>query len=741
MVHERDLPSLTIPSFPPSGAGKKKKSEILYGIEKAVGRGVYFMSNVKETMDICFDHNAPSIVVKIREYRDGYNDIRVRGGKIRVFTEITKDNVAYCKELMKIVDELRHLDGVKGGIAVSETEYMATTILEEAKPLTQVIYSNVREVVEQGQYIFDTLWNMAIPAERKIREIEEGITHYESKVLENPDEIFKQIIHLGETSNELSIVSSFGGMQLIYNNFFDLYKKILDKYRRGEGKGIKWICSINEESIDLTKIFVNLGMKLRHVKSLTPMNFAVGDKELNATVESMEGGKMVRSLLTSNEPIYVKHFSSIFEELWNNGIDADDRIRDIEEGIDPAEIEIIRNPREGIKRAWSMTKTAKEEVLIMFSTSNVLRRQIQMGGLQLLKEVSEKYGVRVRLLIPADEHITSITKELKSTSPQIDIRSIEKSLQIRITIVLVDKKECIIIESKDDTKDISYSAAGLATYSNSKSIVSSYLSIFESFWNQTELYEQLEESNKRLELVNQQLKVHDKMQKEFINIAAHELRTPIQPILGLSEVLALKTGNIEQYNELIDAIIRNAKRLQQLTEDILDVTRIESQQSLIIKKEQFNLNDLIMNAINDIVIKKEIKNKNIKLLYKPNKRDNIFLNGDIQRLSRVIFNLISNAINFTSHGTILVETNKENDDDADRGGGGRIIVSVKDTGSGIDSEILPRLFSKFATKSDKGTGLGLFISKSIIEAHGGMIWAENNSDGKGATFSFALPNN
>ena len=196
MVYEKDLPSLTIPSFPPSGVGKKKKSEILYGIEKAVGRGVYFMSNVKERMDICFDHNAPSIVVKIREYRDGYNDIRRRGGKIRAFTEITKDNVAYCKELMKIVDDLRHLDGVKGGIAVSETEYMATTILEEAKPLTQVIYSNVREVVEQGQYIFDTLWSTAIPAERKIREIEEGITYYESKVLESPDEIFKQIIHL-----------------------------------------------------------------------------------------------------------------------------------------------------------------------------------------------------------------------------------------------------------------------------------------------------------------------------------------------------------------------------------------------------------------------------------------------------------------------------------------------------------------------------------------------------------------
>jgi two-component system, OmpR family, sensor histidine kinase VicK len=736
MAYEKDLPSLTITPYPPSAEGNNKKSEILYGIEKAVGRGVYFMSNVKERMDICFDHNAPSIVVKIQEYRNGYNDIRGRGGKIRAFTEITKDNVAYCKELMKLVDDLRHLDGVKGGIAVSEKEYMATTILEEAKPLTQVIYSNVREVVEQGQYIFDTLWRTAIPAERKIREIEEGITHYESKVLESPDEIIKQIVYLAESSTGLSIVSSFGGMQLIYNNFFDLYKKILDKYKKGEGKGIKWICSINEESIDLVKIFLKVGMKLRHVKSLTPMNFAIGDKELNATVESMQGGKMVQSLLTSNEPIYIKHFSSLFEELWHNGIDADDRIRDIEEGVDAADIEIIHNPKEGIKRAWSMIKTAKEEVLIMFSTSNVLHRQIQMGGLQLLKEASEKPGVRVRLLIPADERLTSTIKQVKSTYPEIDIRRIETNLHIRITIVLVDKKECIIIELKDDTKDISYSAAGLATYSNSKSIVSSYASIFESFWKQTKLYEQLGESNKQLELANEQLKINDKMQKEFINIAAHELRTPIQPILGLAEVLSSKKGNIEKYNELIDAIIRNARRLQRLTEDILDVTRIESQQSLIIKKEQFNLNDLITNTIHDIMIKREIENKNVKLLYKPNKEEDIiFLKGDSQQLARVIFNLVSNAIKFTSHGIILIKTNKEDNS----GSGSRVIVSVKDTGSGIDPEISPRLFSKFATKSDKGTGLGLFISKSIIESHGGKIWAENNTDGKGATFSFTLP--
>ena len=156
---------------------------------------------------------------------------------------------------------------------------------------------------------------------------------------------------------------------------------------------------------------------------------------------------------------------------------------------------------------------------------------------------------------------------------------------------------------KDDTEDNSYNAAGLTTYSDSKSIVSSYISIFESFWKQTELNEQLEELNKRLTEANEQLKVHDKMQNEFINIAADELRTPIQPILGLSEILRSKIvpdgrSGVGDEQKILDAIIRNAKRLQRLTEDILDVTRIESH-SLKLNKERFNLNELISNAVQD----------------------------------------------------------------------------------------------------------------------------------------------
>jgi signal transduction histidine kinase len=248
----------------------------------------------------------------------------------------------------------------------------------------------------------------------------------------------------------------------------------------------------------------------------------------------------------------------------------------------------------------------------------------------------------------------------------------------------------------------------------------------------------LEEINARLrereELIRiqyERLKESDKMKNEFINVASHELRTPIQPILTLSAVLRLKIQDVRQ-QELLDIIIRNAKRLMQLTESILDVTKMESQ-SLILKKERFDLNDIVINVMNDITLGSEfINNKNIRLSYMP---QHILLEADRVRIIQVISNMLANAVKFTKEGTITI-TSEIKDSAA--------LVSVKDTGQGLHAEVLPQLFTKFGTKSpshgvQKGTGLGLFISKNIIEAHGGKIWAENNMNGNGATFTFSVP--
>jgi two-component system, OmpR family, sensor histidine kinase VicK len=309
-------------------------------------------------------------------------------------------------------------------------------------------------------------------------------------------------------------------------------------------------------------------------------------------------------------------------------------------------------------------------------------------------------------------------------------------LESTIGILVVDRKESLIIETKNDTKDSSYDAAGLAAYSNSKPIASAYASIFDTLWKQTELHQKLSDMYERL-------RTQSNMQKEFIDVAAHELRTPIQPILGLTGILRSsnsrdKTSSAVKQEEMLDIIMRNARRLQRLADDILDVTKIESE-SLNLKKEFFNLNDVITNSVDDTITniaKKSQGTELIKLLYQP--RD-IFIEADKSRITQVISNILDNAIKFSKanankeEGVGIININAENGDD------GQAIVSIKDAGIGVDPEIMPRLFEKFASKSFQGTGLGLYICKSIVEAHGGKIWAHNNTDGKGATFSFSLP--
>ncbi|HEY6882943.1 MAG TPA: hypothetical protein VI278_02785, partial [Nitrososphaeraceae archaeon] len=526
---------MTIKPLPPDPY-PQNKSEILYGVENAVGRGVYFMSNVKERMDICFDNKAPSIVVEIKEYRNGYVDIRRRGGRIRAFTEITKDNVHYCKQLMKLVDELRHLDGVKGGIAVSESEYMATTVLEQAKPLTQVIYSNVKEVVEQAQYIFDTLWNTAVPAEQRIREIEEGTETIETKILEDKEQILYHMKDVVEKASESSVCSPIGGLQLVYENFFEDYKKIVDKQRReAEGKGIRWITCINKDNIDLVKIFLNAWVQIRHVRNLVPMNFAVDNKHFYATIDKMEGGKILEQLLISNEPAYIKHYNSIFEEIWKDGVDATERIKDIEEGLDIADIEVIPSSARAQDRYLDIVKTAEEEILWVFPTVNAFVRHYKMGAIPLaiqeaVRRRKEGRNVKVRILVPINRLVEQRVQQLKEeycychTSSDehtiiIDVRNIEQMSETKATILVVDRKASLVMELRDDSKTTFLGAIGLSTYSNSRAGVLSYVAIFENLWKQSGIYLELMKAHVRL-------KMHDKMQREFINIAAHELRTP-----------------------------------------------------------------------------------------------------------------------------------------------------------------------------------------------------------------------
>src|ERR1044072_981887 len=605
------------------------KTRVIFGKRNIIDTGIGIFNRASKSIDTCMTYTRPSLAVSLRAIKDAFLAAKRKGVRLRYITEINHHNIEDCKVLLNIVHELRHLDGVKTNFMISEGEYLAPLVQDKSEAIaSEHIYSDMTQIVEHGQCIFDTLWSKSIPAEERIKQLINGEVAAETRIVDSDDEIKKHIIHLSEISSSLSVVSNHGAMQLTYNTFLELCKKVLDKQKRGEGDGIRWIMRVEKDSIDLVKEFLKLGVKIRHVKNLAPINFAVSKHGLIATIEEMIGGGMIQNLLTSNERSYIKHFTSMFEQLWKEGVDAQYRIKDIEEKIGIAEIEIIRNPIDSIARGWEMVRSARKEINILFSSPNALKRQIAMGALPLLRNASEQQKVRIRMLVPSSDESDQLVQETKSIVANIDIRTISSSPETRISILIVDNKQCLILELKDDKQDTSYDAVGLSTYSISPTIISSYLAVFESFWKQAELFERMRE----VEI----------LEKDFINIAAHELRNPIQPIIGFSELLYSKIEN-QEHRRLLEEVILNARRLEKLARIMLDVTRIENN-SLVLSKEIVDIGKVVRDIVDSYNRKLEENAK--KLVVINDGMNSINTTIDKVRITQVICNILDNAVSF-----------------------------------------------------------------------------------------------
>jgi signal transduction histidine kinase len=406
--------------------------------------------------------------------------------------------------------------------------------------------------------------------------------------------------------------------------------------------------------------------------------------------------------------------------------------------VQPEEFKVLSNPVE--IRHWyiNLINSAKSEISLIIATPNALRRNLSGGMINLLKDAADKREVKIRLIVPAEEDQIHKAEDsfqhigLMPTSNNFEIRTIlpmtHRTSQIKSTFLIVDKQTSFIIDVKDDTRENLIEAVGFASYYRSGSRAESYSYVFDTIWRQAELYESLAQANKSLNEANKKLELQDAMEKEFINIAAHELRTPAQAIIGYSEMLKSFPDRRQQYEE---AISRNAVRLYSLVTDMLDVARIESQ-TLKIERTSFDLNQKIENVIKDIKQQKSSEYNKVRILFVPDKPITIY--ADKARIFQVLANLLSNALKFTTEGIIFVSATRND-------GTKEAIITITDSGTGIDPEILPHLFSKFKSKSEKGLGLGLYIAKNIVEAHGGEIGAYNNTNGKGATFSVKIPLN
>jgi two-component system, OmpR family, sensor histidine kinase VicK len=594
-----------------SSNSSSEKTEVLHGPENTTNAILEFLSNVHSALYICADSSWPSVAMGVDVYRNALRDVAARGVKFRVVTDITKDNLSYCKEVRK-VGELRHLGGIKGNFGVSEREYTASSTLKEATLLQQVIYSNVKELVEQQQYLFEGFWNIAIPVETRINEIEEGIIPGETKVIQIPLKIQELFIHL--------------------------------------------------------------------------------------------------------------------------------------------------------------VKSAKEEILLILPTTNAFYREERLGIIRLLKEATIERNIDVRAMTPINEVIEQKVLNMMALAvdqgKNLDVRPVHHMTSTEVTvttvtILVIDKKESLVIEKIDDSKEDFLDATGFATYSNSKPTVLSYLSIFESLWQQTELYEHVKESNEKLEKANEHLLATERAKEEFISMVSHELKTPLAPMKLYTEML-LKSipsfGNItEKQKNALQVIHKYILKLEVLISDILDVYKLDIGRFRL-KKTEVDIEGLVKQSIADFMPLTKVKR--IKLVADVRTSGTIIC--DSGRISQVLSNLVKNSIDFVpqDNGSIIIRVEEErteerqekyvslNDSITNPSAGvvnnHKVVFTVEDNGIGIKAENAANLFKKFyqidtsATRKHGGTGLGLAISRGIVEAHCGRIWLDKTYT-TGASIKFTLP--
>ena len=379
-------------------------------------------------------------------------------------------------------------------------------------------------------------------------------------------------------------------------------------------------------------------------------------------------------------------------------------------------VRVIDDPKECLSIYQKLASSTKSEALLLLPSAFELSRAQRLGIISNLTEEADKRGVNVRILCPVDESNNDLVRSIQDVYKRVKISTYQK-YSFKSIFLIVDSNQFIRAELKNPDADDFESVFGLAVYSNSKPSVESFKTFFDIAWNQITLSEEFRN--------------RERAKDDFLAVASHELRTPIQPILGYAYLAA--KGKVSQ-EEAWDGVLKEARRLQQLANDILDVTKFESG-NMIYFMDHEKINRLLASIANSV--KKDLPDGlEIAVEYDEAEAD-LQIWMDRSRMSQVITNIIGNAMKFTEQGSIKIQSKAMRDEN-------KIEIRVSDTGKGISKDVMPMLFQKFATRGHgevqnrKGSGLGLYICRAIVNGHDGEISAFNNGD-RGATFVISLP--
>lgn len=506
------------------------------------------------------------------------------------------------------------------------------------------------------------------------------------------------------TNDEINIYADVTGHALStsLNSYLDTLQ-----YLKEKGVKIRCITEISETNIRSCKLLMDVVPDMRHLDGLRGA-FGVTDREYLATATAHQKEKPVSHAIYSNVRELIDVQKHIFETLWNKSIPGERKIKEIEDGTEPEFLEVMNDSKRSTEIIINLADSITKEALVLLPNSKSMIRLHKLGIVGKLFDASRDKNAKIRIICPINDENKGLVDHLSIIAPNIKVLD---GTEGETGMIVIDNSKFFIAEVKGLSNEFA-KTIGFGLFSNSTAIIKSIRSFFEVLWKSDEL--------------NEKLKNHEKLQAEFINIASHEMKTPIQSILTYSELLCAEPEKNSTFEE---AILRNASRLKLLSNNLLDLTRIQSN-TLVIRKEKFDITGLISTIIDDFrnQIRINMENQNVDLKFEYGGQ--LFIRADKERIVQAVTNIVNNAVKFTEKGTIHVVLKNERD---------RVIVSVYDDGPGIDPEIMPNLFTKFTTKHHSGTGVGLYISKKIIEAHDGQIWARNRSNGNGSIFAFSLP--
>jgi two-component system, OmpR family, sensor histidine kinase VicK len=714
-------------------------------------RVLQLLTKAGSRLDGVGDSEAPILIVNAEQYLDALAalaDPSREGGIVipRYITDITAENIDACKKLGEELHmSLRHLDGIKSNILISERDFVVDLSLPHSTlPPTRLLYSDSRELLEQQAQLFETLWAKAIPAGQRIREIEEDKPRYETRISRDPYDILGETNKMVRDSNRYAVSSVSGGLLYAGKHSLEQFELVLERARKGRHGGVRWLTRIDRDCIDVASRFLELGMSIRHVDRVPTESFGFSDKEVGVTVSKLEAGSLSTSALFSNDPMYVEHYASVFEEMWTTGTDAQEKIREIEAGIEEPKMTILRNPKQTESIYLELTNSAKHEILLILPTANAYQREVRMGVVQALKMAASERGVSVSMLVPgsaARDDVQRFNQEQEKEVPPprnpIQLKNIpEAKGQNTVTVLVADRTSSLIVELQDDSQHEFSQAIGVATYSTRSSTVKANVRFFERMWEEESILERERRSRREAELLQ--------------DILAHDMRNYNQ-ITKISAELLLDADGSKlspaEKEALLNNILKAVDRSSVLIERAKKLGRIVSQDHFELRP--VNLQDTLMKSME--VITKAHPDRPIEPVYSVQNEAQVLADGFLED---VFTNLLSNSVKYTENDSIRLEIKVEEEPAGDgeeaaaaeHAEGGRSHrywkITFTDEGRGISDDLKTRVFTRYLD-SAHGSGLGLSIVYAlVVERYSGKIRVCDRVKGdhtKGTVMEVRLP--